>query len=64
METCHQCKKPLEDGEKKVRHGKALCEDCYIDAVTPKMPKAHYDNDAEFMHRLKDSYTVRKQRFH
>jgi hypothetical protein len=45
-------------------HGKVFCEDCYIDAVMPKMPKAHYDNDSEFMNRLKDSYSVRKQQYH
>jgi len=45
-------------------HTKILCEDCYIDEFMPKMPKAHYDNDAEFMNRLKDSYSVRKQQYH
>lgn len=64
METCKQCNTPLDDEDKKVLQGKALCEDCYIDAVMPKMPKAHYDNDAEFMNRLKDSYSVRNQQFH
>ena len=64
MKTCKQCNKALKVGEKKELHGKVLCDDCYIDAVMPKMPKAHYDNDAEFMNRLKDSYSVRKQQFH
>ncbi len=41
-----------------------LCEDCYIDEVMPKMPKAHYNNDSEFMNRLKDSYSVHPQQYH
>jgi hypothetical protein len=64
MQTCKQCNKQINDGEKKELYGKILCEDCYIDAVMPKMPKAHYNDDAEFMNRLKDSYSVRKQQFH
>lgn len=64
METCKQCDKALLNEEKKVLHGTVLCEDCYIDSVMPKMPKAHYDNAAEFMNRLKESYSVRKQRYH
>jgi hypothetical protein len=64
VKTCKHCHKALRDGEKKELHGKVLCDDCYIDAAMPKMPKAHYDNDAEFMNRLKDSYSVRKQQFH
>lgn len=64
MKTCHNCNNMIEDADVKERHAKILCEDCYIDEVMPKMPKSHYDNDAEFMQRLKDSYPVRKQQFH
>jgi hypothetical protein len=64
MEICKKCNKTLQNGEKKELCGQALCEDCYIDTVMPKMPKAHYDNAAEFMNRLQESYSVRKQRFH
>ncbi len=45
-------------------HSKILCEDCYLDEVMPKMPKSHYDNNAEFMQRLKDSSPVRNQQYH
>jgi len=64
MKNCAKCKKTIQDGDEKELHTKILCEECYIDEVMPKMPKAHYDNDAEFMQRLQGSYSVRKQQFH
>jgi hypothetical protein len=64
MPICTKCNKSIQDSDAKMLHTKILCEDCYIDEVMPKMPKAHYDNDAEFMNRLKDSYSVRKQQYH
>jgi hypothetical protein len=64
MPICTKCKKTIPDGEVQKLHTKILCDDCYTDEVMPKMPKAHYDNDAEFMNRLKDSYSVRKQQYH
>jgi hypothetical protein len=63
MQICIKCKKTIPDGDAKMFHTKILCEDCYIDEVMPKIPKAHYDNAAEFMNRLKDSYSVRKQQY-
>jgi len=64
MINCDKCKKAVGEGEGRKYNSKTLCEDCYIDELMPKMPKAHYDNDAEFMQRLQDSYSVRKQRYH
>jgi recombinational DNA repair protein (RecF pathway) len=64
MSNCKKCGKSLQDGDMKRLQGKIFCEDCYVDEVIPKIPKAHYDNDAEFMNRLKDSYSVRKQQYH
>ena len=64
MSICIKCKKPIPDGDAKMLHTKILCEDCYIDEAMSKMTKAHYDNDAEFMNRLKDLYSVRKQQYH
>jgi len=64
MKNCSKCKQAIQNGNEKNLHNKIFCEDCYIDEVMPKMPKAHYDNDAEFMQRLKDSYSVRKQQHH
>ena len=49
MKNCNKCKQAIQNGDEKKLHEETLCEDCYIDAVMPKMPKAHYDNDAEFM---------------
>lgn len=64
MKRCEKCQSVLGEDEGRQFHSKILCDDCYIDEVMPKMPKAHYDNDAEFMQRLKDSYSVRKQQYH
>jgi recombinational DNA repair protein (RecF pathway) len=64
MPICTKCKTSIQDEGIKNHHGEILCEDCYIDEVVPKMPKAHYDNEAEFMNRLKDSYSVRRQQYH
>ena len=64
MSNCVRCNQSINPEDVKKIHSKILCEDCYIDEIMPKMPRAHYDNDAEFMNRLKDSYSVRKQRYH
>jgi len=64
MQNCENCKKSFHYDELKEFYTKRLCEDCYIDEVVPKMPKAHYGNDVEFMNRLKDSYIAHPQRFH
>lgn len=64
MEKCENCKTPLKEDEGRTFHSRLLCDDCYIDEVMPKMPKSHYNNDAEFMNRLKDSYSVRNQQYH
>ncbi len=64
MLNCAKCKKKIQnEGLKEIR-GEILCEDCYIDRVMPNVPKSHYENDAEFMNRLKDSGPVRKQQYH
>ena len=64
MPVCAKCRGTITNTDAKIHHAKVLCEDCYIDEVMPKMPKAHYEDGAEFMNRLKDSYTVRRQRYH
>ncbi len=64
MQNCENCKKSFHDDELKELYTKILCEDCYIDEVVPKMSKAHYGNDAEYMNRLKDSYIAHPQKFH
>ena len=64
MKRCAKCQLTLNKDEGWEFHLKIMCEDCYIDEVMPKMPKSHYDNDAEFMQRLKDSYPVRNQQYH
>ena len=62
LKICARCNKAIKDDGRK-HHLKLLCEDCYIDEVMPKMAKS-YDNPVEFFQRLKDSYSVIKQRFH
>jgi len=64
MIKCEKCKSPINEDDGRDFHSKILCEDCYIDEVMPKKPKSHYDNDAEFMQRLKDSNPVRNQQYH
>jgi hypothetical protein len=64
MEKCEKCQSTFNEDEGREFHSKMLCEDCFIDEVMPKMPKSHYDNDAEFMQRLKDSNPVRNQQYH
>jgi hypothetical protein len=64
MKKCKKLKSPIEEDEGREFHLKILCEDCYIDDLMPKMTKLHYDNDAEFMNKLKDSYSMRKHQYH
>jgi hypothetical protein len=35
---CDRCKKNIQKGEEQTFHGQTLCEDCYMDALSP--PKA------------------------
>lgn len=35
---CDQCRADLEPGEARTLHGKQLCEDCYIDLLSPARP--------------------------
>lgn len=32
---CAKCREPIEPGEEKEFHGRTLCEDCYMDALSP-----------------------------
>lgn len=32
---CDRCKEKVEEGEKRDLHGQVLCEDCYMDALSP-----------------------------
>ena len=63
--VCSRCKTPLLPGEERTHDGRLWCEDCYIDTVMPKVRKMFYENDpAEFMRRLKTSYSAHPQRYH
>ncbi len=64
MRNCDNCKKFFQDDDVKDFNTRILCEDCYIDEVMPKMLKPHYNNDTEFLNRLKDSYIAHAQKFH
>jgi len=49
-EYCYICNTLLDSKLGQIGHtAKGICEDCYIDEIMPKMPKSHYDNDAEFL---------------
>jgi hypothetical protein len=32
---CQKCRQAIEAGEEREMHGQILCEDCYIDALSP-----------------------------
>ena len=32
---CDRCKEDIEEGEERELHGQTLCEDCYIDTLSP-----------------------------
>ncbi len=64
MKHCEKCKASINDENVIIFQAKVLCEDCFIDAQMPKMSKALYNNDSDFMQRLQNSYSVRKQQFH
>jgi hypothetical protein len=32
---CDRCKENIEEGEERELHGQTLCEDCYIDTLSP-----------------------------
>jgi hypothetical protein len=32
---CERCKDPIEAGDEREVHGRILCEDCYMDALSP-----------------------------
>jgi len=32
---CSQCKESIDPGEEREFHGRLLCEDCYMDALSP-----------------------------
>ncbi len=64
MKKCEKCKSNVKDDNIKKLKSTVLCDDCYIDEVMPKMPKSHYNNDAEFLNRLKNSYPVCQQQYH
>ena len=62
MKTCSKCKKDIKDSDKRIFETQILCEDCYIEKLAPKPGMKWSENDsAEFMRRLKTSYSVRKQ---
>ena len=33
--NCDRCKARIEKGEERTLHGQTLCEDCYMDALSP-----------------------------
>jgi predicted Rossmann fold nucleotide-binding protein DprA/Smf involved in DNA uptake len=32
---CERCKAAIEDGEEKILHGQVLCEECFMDILSP-----------------------------
>ena len=64
MTRCEKCQNITPMEEEYHLDGKSLCEDCYIDAVSPKTLKVIYGGDPSgFMRRLKETYSVIKQQY-
>jgi hypothetical protein len=62
---CDKCKRTIDPGEERKINGETLCDDCYIDRIWPRVRKSYYQHDsAEFMRRLKESYSVYPQQYH
>jgi len=65
MKKCDKCNSKMIRGEERNLNSIILCEDCYIDAILPRVCKMYYEYDSsEFMRRLKDSYISCPQQFH
>ncbi len=64
MTSCQKCKSSISTGEEREHNSNILCEDCYIDLLLPPVRKMHYENNASFMLRLKDSYIACPQQYH
>ena len=65
MTVCVECNKSISDGNGRELNSQILCEDCYIDFVSPTVRKTYYENDAsEFMRRLKNASPTRPQKYH
>ncbi len=61
---CHRCGRSADE-ELWAVGSEMLCDDCYISTIWPVVRKAYYSNSpAEFMHRLKKSYTILPQKYH
>ena len=63
MKKCGKCNTKRRNSDSKAFHGSLLYDDCCIEGTLAEMPKALYDNNAEFINRLKDTFSVRKQRY-
>ena len=62
---CDGCGMAVGEGEFHEFRGRTLCDDCYIDATMPKVRKTWNPNGpAEFMERLKDTYSIHPQKYH
>ena len=65
MTNCDKCQKAIEAGEEREYRSQILCEDCYLDAIWPRVRKTYYEHDsAEFMRRLKEAYSLHPQQYH
>lgn len=65
MKYCVKCRKTVDEAESRMLNSEVLCDDCYIDAIWPRVRKMYYENDpAAFMQRLKESYSIHPQRYH
>lgn len=62
---CEKCRDAIDKGEGWTFEAKILCDDCYIDAVWPKVRKTYHEhNPSEFMQRLKNTWSIHPQQYH
>jgi hypothetical protein len=65
MENCGKCHREIEAGEGKEFRSQILCDDCYLEAIWPRVRKTYYENDpAGFLRRLKESFSLLPQQYH
>jgi hypothetical protein len=63
--NCENCKTSISKGEEKMFDSRILCDDCYISAIWPRVRKTYDEyNPAEFMQRLKNTWSIHPQQYH
>ena len=62
--NCDKCGSEMKNGEETEHHGQLLCEDCYMDALSPArtcdpwavMPLNHFQMTKLFLPKFREKY--------